>query len=99
MVAYANAMAGGMMISASMSLVAEAVGLQDNYGLLLIGFVAGITFIRQSKSWLEDYEDVGTLLENKVDSKKVLLIMMVIVHAVLDVDKHVLHLCKIVLTG
>lgn len=84
-----NAIAAGMMLSASYSLITEGLAIDDDglaaFGMPLphalrvaLGTLAGILFVVTTKSWVEKYEDL-TLGEDLtgLEAAKVLLIISV----------------------
>ena len=72
----ANAVAAGMMTSASVALIGEGMGLADAGGVWL-GMGAGVLFILLSQRLLEGYEDVKLGILSGIDAKKALLIVVV----------------------
>jgi len=78
-----NAMAAGMMLSASGSLVFEGCSLKPlnaaftEAQLVGIGVLSGFVFIILTKKVLDDYEDVSFGALDGLDAKKALLIMAV----------------------
>ncbi|NPA79484.1 MAG: ZIP family metal transporter [Thermotogae bacterium] len=73
----ANAIAAGLMITASFGLINEGI----NYSLLrtLAGVVAGLVFIILSHKLLHDQEDIHIGILSGVDARKVLMIIGVMV--------------------
>jgi len=73
----ANAIAAGLMITASFSLIHEGV----EYGMLktVLGVLAGLGFIILSHRLLHDHDDIHLGILSGVDARKVLLIIGVMV--------------------
>lgn len=83
-----NAIAGGMMLSASYSLVTEGVAIEktpeNSYGLevthtarVAFGVVLGILFVRCTKLFVEGYEDLRFGDISGLDAAKIFLIISV----------------------
>lgn len=83
-----NAIAGGMMLSASYSLVTEGVAIEktpeNSYGLevthtarVAFGVVLGILFVRCTKVFVEGYEDLRFGDISGLDAAKIFLIISV----------------------
>jgi ZIP family zinc transporter len=83
-----NAIAAGMMLSASFSLVSEGIALDDDHAMILgnpvshamrvgAGMVAGMAFVVVTKSWVEGFEDLKLGDITGLDAGKILLILAV----------------------
>ena len=74
-----NATAGGMMIAASAILAWESLSAADDLKLakLVIGCLAGVIFVRVSRSKLEQYEDLKLAGIEGMNARKALLLMAV----------------------
>lgn len=70
-----NAIAAGLMLAASGSLLYE--GLEYGIWKLILGMGIGLVFVRQSKIWLEGRDEVGFSNLNKMDARKILMILLV----------------------
>jgi zinc transporter ZupT len=70
-----NAMAAGLMLAASGSLLYEGIG----YGVwkLVLGMFIGLLFVWKSKDWLEGRQEVSFAKLDRVDARKVLMILLV----------------------
>ncbi len=82
-IAIANAVAAGMMLAASFSLIFE--GLTYSSLNVLLGVILGLIFIMGSKRWLEESEDVELAGLRQADARKSLLIIGVMtLHSVAE---------------
>mmetsp|Transcript_52017 Transcript_52017/g.123046 ORF Transcript_52017/g.123046 Transcript_52017/m.123046 type:complete len:332 (-) Transcript_52017:27-1022(-) len=83
-----NAIAAGMMLSASVSLVTEGVALDPDGAALMghevshtvrvcVGMVLGMLFVVFTKSWVEGYEDLKLGDITGLEATKILLIIAV----------------------
>ncbi|KAG5186659.1 hypothetical protein JKP88DRAFT_179593, partial [Tribonema minus] len=85
MLGVSNAIACGMMLSASYSLVMEGAGLEPDPGCAIhsaawrvaVGVLAGLAFILPTKRVLDKYEDIHLGDLAGADAKKALLIVFV----------------------
>lgn len=91
MLSVGNAIAAGMMLSASYSLVSEGATVQEPEGMfgegmgaltapwvrVAAGVLAGLVFILSTKKVLDKYEDLKLGELHGIDAKKVLLIVFV----------------------
>ena len=72
---FANAVAAGLMLAASFSLIYE--GLPLSASRTLVGIVAGLVFILLSHRWIESRGGINWGQMTKVDAKKALMIVLV----------------------
>ena len=84
-IGVSNAIASGMMIAASYSLVMEGLSFEDvldhsemsTLARTILGIVIGLIFIYGTKSFLDHHEDIHMEDITGADAKKVLLIIIV----------------------
>lgn len=96
-----NGLAGGMMLAATGCLFYEAWHIPQyvDYGVsvtyrLLLGVFLGVLFIKFTKVYLEDYEDVKVCGLKGLDARKALLIMAVMtLHSISEGVRLLLFYC------
>ncbi len=72
---FANAVAAGLMLAASFSLIYE--GLPLSAPRTLVGIVAGLVFILLSHRWIESRGGINWGEMTRIDAKKALMIVLV----------------------
>ena len=92
-----NAVAAGMMLSASYSLIAEGIALDDDgiqvmvqgvnishFLRVCLGFLLGMLFVRSTKSVLADFQDFRMGDIEGLQAKKMFIVIFVIFFGVID---------------
>lgn len=85
-IAICNALAGGMMIAASLGMIKEGIAEPDpaslepilpHWASVLVGFALGIVFVKMTQGFLEKHEDLRFGSMAGLDARRVLLIVAV----------------------